>query len=105
MMGAQQPPLEQGRDEMNVRQQLVRRLGMLGEVRNPVPVAVRLHALVAQPAIRVHLTAGLDVVVDEVLEAVRRRVRHPAQPNPAQLLADVLGSDGNQGLFLGPARK
>ena len=27
---------------MNARQQLVRRLGMLGEVRNPVPVAVRL---------------------------------------------------------------
>ena len=42
LMGAQQPPLEQGRDEMNARQQLVRRLGMLGEARNPVPVAVRL---------------------------------------------------------------
>ncbi len=68
-----------------------------------MPVAVRLHALVAQPAIRVHLTAGLDDGVDEALEAIRRCVRHPAQPNPAQPLADVLGSDGNQGLFLGPA--
>ena len=39
LMGAQQPPLEQGRDEMNARQQLVRRLGMLGEVRNPYRAA------------------------------------------------------------------
>ena len=103
LMGAQQPPLEQGRDEMNARQQLVRRLGVLGQVRNPVPVAVRLHAVVARPAIRVHLTARLDDVVDESLEALRRRVRHAAQPNPAEPLPNILGSDDNQGFFLGSA--
>ena len=50
-----------------------------------------------------HLTARLDDVVDESLEALRRRVRHAAQPNPAEPLPDILGSDDNQGFFLGSA--
>ena len=42
LRGAHQPPREQGRDEMHARQPLGRRLRMLGAVRKPVPVAVRL---------------------------------------------------------------
>ena len=70
LMGAQQPALEQRHDKMHTWQELVRRLGMVADKRDAVPVAVRLDAVVADPAVGVDLAPGLDHVVDESLEAV-----------------------------------
>jgi len=100
LMRAQKPALEERRDEVSAWQQLIRRFRMVAEKGDAMPVAMRLQAVVPEPAIGVHQAAGLDDVVDERLQTVRRAIRDATEANPPEFPALVLHRDDRQDFLL-----
>jgi hypothetical protein len=74
VMRAQQPPLQQRGDLVDVRQQLGRRLALSLEKGDTVPVPVAPHGVVARPAVRVDVAARLDAVLHEAERARSRSI-------------------------------
>lgn len=89
VMGAEQPPLEQRDDLMDVGQQLRGRFSLTLEKRDATPVPVPPQRLIAKPAVRVHQAAGFDGVLDEAGQARSRRILQAAQADSAQSLTSL----------------
>ena len=105
LMGSQEPPLKQRRNEMNPGQQFVSRFWMIAQECDAMAVAMRLQPIVTQPPIGVYQTARFDDIVNKTLKTIGRRVRNTAQANatdPATAAGLFYGYD-NQGLFERPA--
>src|SRR5213080_1496610 len=80
LMRAQQPAFQQRDDPMDARQQF-RRIALAAQDRDLTSVAFAVEGQVAQPTIRMHNTAGLNRLLHEGHQTVRRSVRNATHAN------------------------
>ena len=69
LVGAQQPPLEEARNQVHARHHLVSRSSAPGDVRDLVLVPLAAELRVAAPGIGVNRRARVDHLLDELVEA------------------------------------
>ncbi len=96
MMRPEEPPFEQGHDEMHVWHEWRRRLGLPLEVGHPMPVAQSSQGVVPRPPVGMHVASRLDGVLDEGGQAGSRGIEHPTQPDPTEALPVNLHRHGDQ---------
>src|SRR5213595_1459580 len=99
LMRAQQPAFQQRDDPMDARQQF-RRIALAAQDRDLTSVAFAVEGEVAQPTIRMHNTAGLNRLLHEGHQTVRRSVRNATHANASDAPALLLRRHDNQGLAL-----
>ena len=101
LVSAEQPPLEQGSNSIDPRQQILSQL--IGGSNHLVFVAQGLQSAIARPAIGLDAGAWLDGLLDSRLQTPSRRVRDAGQANPPDLATICLGRNQYQTLASGPA--
>src|SRR5213595_2079337 len=84
---------------MDARQQF-RRMALAAQDRDLTSVAFAVEGEVAQPTIRMHNTAGLNRLLHEGHQTVRRSVRNATHANASDAPALLLRRHDNQGLAL-----
>ena len=101
LVSAEQPPLEQGSNSIDPRQQILSRFN--GRSNNLVFVAQGLQSAIALPAIGLDASAWLDGLLDSRLQTPSRRVGDAGQANPPDLATICLGHNQYQTLASGTA--
>ena len=97
---AEQPPFQQGRDEVHTRHELVGATAALGEVRDTVAVSEGRQLCVATQTIRVDCRARRHRFSDEAGQATSRDVLDLAEPNSPGGPTSLLCGYGDDGLGL-----
>ena len=82
---------------MHPRQEFRREFVVSSKKRDTMTISVGFHPLVAVPPIGVNFAAGLDRVLDEGLQGLRRTVRDSAHPDSPDAVAHFFGCHHNQG--------
>ena len=95
LVDAQEPPLEQGHDAVDAGQQVVPDRGFFPD--DLMDIAPFRQPAVPMPAIRAHDTARLDGLLHGTLQAARRGIGNPLQPDAAYPRSVHLGRDDDQG--------
>src|SRR3990172_1629162 len=81
MVRAEQPPLQERDDPVDMRQKLRGRLGLSLEKRDPMTVAVTSQRLVTHPPVGMDEAAGLHRLLNKGHQARPGRIGHPAHPD------------------------
>jgi len=98
LMRRAKPPLEQGRDEVNVREVLAHTFRVALDGSNAVDESGGLHAVVSVPVVRMHFGALGNAVAQETEQAVAGSVRDIPQANATHFLALQFDGDYHQRL-------
>ena len=98
LVGAQQPPLQQGRHTVHARQQDRSRFATSADHPGSVQISERVQSFVALPSVCDHGGPGHDRFLHESMETARRSIRHPTQPDTPDAFSVRLGRHYNQGL-------
>lgn len=96
LMSTQYPALQQGRNTMYKRQEVVFRFSGSPCYPNFMGIAMGFHTVVSLPAVSDNGTPGLYSLNDEGPKTQRRGVRNPEHPNPSNGFSIFFGSNDNQ---------
>src|SRR5947207_6371747 len=94
LVSSKQPSLQQRRNSIGQRQEVVTKLRSFPNDR--MLVAQRSKSVITPPPVRMHLRPGFDHLLHGGLQTLASRVGHPAQTDSTNALFGLLGRDDHQ---------